>query len=188
MLPAGYGLGHTHLGRGNLWGLGELNLERKNAYGVTYRTVMSRFFREAERLYRAGVPFDAMWDLADRQPAGYARLIRIREDDASPLQEWSVPGDGPVLSLEVTGRKARATIVEHAAPVFYTTGADATGVYRNAKVMWELFGPAEEDYKMLSPGLEVEIPLDRPGSYRLRAAVCDTAGRTGVVWRTLTRP
>jgi hypothetical protein len=30
LLPAGYNLGHVYMGKGNLWGLGELNLERVN--------------------------------------------------------------------------------------------------------------------------------------------------------------
>src|ERR1019366_4736045 len=34
LLPAGYNLGHVKMGRGELWGLGELNLERVNSKGV----------------------------------------------------------------------------------------------------------------------------------------------------------
>jgi len=39
LLPPGYNLGHVYLGKGNLWGLGELNLERLNREGIKYRTV-----------------------------------------------------------------------------------------------------------------------------------------------------
>ena len=44
LLPPGYNLGHVEMGRGNLWGLGELNLERHNREGTKYRTVMHNFF------------------------------------------------------------------------------------------------------------------------------------------------
>ncbi|MBI5084559.1 MAG: hypothetical protein HZB13_08180, partial [Acidobacteria bacterium] len=79
-LPPGYGLGHTHTGRGNLWGLPELNLERTNSAGVTYRTVMSNFFLEAERLLNAGIAFDSLWELPVLPPTGYREIVRIRED------------------------------------------------------------------------------------------------------------
>jgi hypothetical protein len=63
LLPAGYNLGHVYMGKGNLWGLGELNLERVNQEGVKYRTVMGNFFTEIERCIRMGVAYDLFWDI-----------------------------------------------------------------------------------------------------------------------------
>ena len=62
-------------------------------------------------------------------------------------------------------------------------------------VLWELFGPGEEDYLFLNRscpasivrdgnawGVRTRFSLSQPGSYRLRAATVDMAGRTAVVW------
>ncbi|HCO93277.1 MAG TPA: hypothetical protein DIU00_04880, partial [Phycisphaerales bacterium] len=80
ILPVGYNLGHVYMGKGNLWGLGELNLERRNSEGVKYRTVMGNFFREIERCIRMGVAYDLFWDIEGHDFSGYRELVRIRED------------------------------------------------------------------------------------------------------------
>ena len=63
-------------------------------------------------------------------------------------------------------------------------------------VLWELYGPEEQDYVFLNrewPGSRVKrveegdevklnLALREQGAYRLRAATCDTAGRTAVVY------
>ena len=49
LLPPGYNLGHVEMGRGDLWGVGELNLERRNREGIKYRIVIHNFFTEIER-------------------------------------------------------------------------------------------------------------------------------------------
>lgn len=214
-LPPGYDLGHTHMGRGNLWGLPELNLERRNRAGVAYRTVMSNFWLEAERCINQGIPFDAMWELPGHAASGYREVVRIREDGKVEVEAGgkrallsaargiaAKPGPAPGLDLkfriEGPGVTATALVRETGAPVYYTHGTDAEGVYRNAMVLWELYGPKDEDYRFLSPdalrplvrpvagGAEVETSfrLERAGVYRLRAAVVDTAGRRRVVWRT----
>ena len=77
LLPPGYNLGHVEMGRGNLWGLGELNLERRNSAGVKYRTVMHNFFTEIERAIRLGVAFDLLWDLEGLKLSDYREIIRI---------------------------------------------------------------------------------------------------------------
>ena len=217
LLPPGYNLGHVHLGRGSLWGVEELNLERLNAKGVKYRAVMGNFFTEIERCLRLGIAFDLLWDLPDAQPAGYGEVVRIREDGKVETIE-----DGKVLVLDharVPGRPAglppalevvlsfqqgpaplritaRAQVTETTAPVYYTHGTDPSGVYHNAYVAWELFGPGEEDYRGLTPpGLRprvtttgktseatIEFGLNRAGTYRLRAATVDMAGRSTVKW------
>ena len=47
LLPPGYNLGHVEMGRGNLWGVGELNLERRNREGDQIP------HRDAQLLYRS---------------------------------------------------------------------------------------------------------------------------------------
>jgi len=95
---------------------------------------------------------------------------------------------------------ARARVTENSAPVYYTTGADARGVYHNARVLWELFGPGPEDYRLLlSAGanprttlegknavIEVEFRVEQPGHYRLRASTTDLAGRSTIGWKEIT--
>jgi hypothetical protein len=221
LFPPGYNLGHVSLGKGSLWGLGELNLERRNQQGVKYRAVMDNFFTEIERCFRLGVAFDLLWDLPNIHPVGYREVIHIREDGKVEVKqngkttlldharEPSRPdGDPPklIVSLSAIYGKAplmitaRAVVAEQSAPVYYTLGADSEGVYHNAVVAWELYGPGDEDYRFLMPpglrpavhrtsdGYEVEVhfPLERPGSYRLRAATVDMAGRSTVSWSTLT--
>jgi len=221
LLPPGYNLGHVHLGKGSLWGLTELNLERLNRKGVKYRTVMSNFFTEIERCIRLGVAFDLLWDLPGPHASGYREVVRIREDGsievntsgrASLLRTARTPvrpqGIPPLLGVELSpaaGKApvhitAHAKVIETSAPVYYTYGADTDGVYHNALVAWELYGPDEEDCRFLMPenlkptvekkGAVSEVTIRflvrRPGHYRLRAATVDLAGRTTVVWTPIT--
>jgi hypothetical protein len=220
LLPPGYNLGHVFLGKGPLWGVGELNLERRNASGVTYREVMSRFFTEIERCLRAGVAFDLLWELPGMRLAGYREIIRIREDgnveveedgkravvDPQPPPRPAVVRPELTVSLqssnagEALALTFKARVVEKSAPVYYTLGADTEGVYHNARVAWEIYGPEDEDYQFLRPenlkprvrvtdaAAEVEagVRLTRPGNYRLPAATVDLAGRTTVVWHPFT--
>ena len=219
-LPPGYDLGHVFMGRGSLWGVTELNLERRNAAGVQYRTVMTNFFLEAERWLRQGIGFDAMWELPGHAPAGYREIVRVREDGkvelerggqrqtlttarAAPRKDGSAPNLSVSMKGEPSGQgmqvTATARVTETSAPVFYTHGTDRDGIYRNAMVLWELFGPAEEEYRVVMPDgmrptvrvqgstaeIEVRFPVERAGHYRLRAATVDTAGRRRVVWSPL---
>lgn len=216
VLPPGYDLGHVQTGKGSLWGIDELNLERVSRAGVRHRAVMSAFFTEIERALKLGIAFDTMWDLPAAKLAGYREMVRVREDGKVEvsagagrvvLDRARVPvramgaGPGLTVSVEATASeiRARGVVVERGAPVFYTLGADTEGVYRNAMVMWELFGPGEEDRQSFRPdklkpvaretatGGEVEarFPISRPGTYRLRAATVDTVGRSTVVWKTV---
>lgn len=62
-------------------------------------------------------------------------------------------------------------------------------------VLWELYGPGEEDYRTLAsrvtqlpatdqPALvETQFTISQPGHYRLRAATADLTGRSTVVWK-----
>jgi len=221
LLPPGYNLGHVAMGRGSLWGIGELNLQRKNPQGVRYRMVMHNFFTEIERCLRLGVAFDLMWDLPGIKPVGYREVIRVREDgkvevmagsDVRVLDQARTPvrpgGRPPRLTVTLTGLEgpvpldvtASAHVVEGAAPIYYTFGADPTGVHHNAMVAWELYGPNPEDYRFLRPddliphvrpgtqgghAVEISFRIERPGAYRLRVATVDLAGRTSVVWKEI---
>lgn len=220
LLPPGYGLGHIHMGRGNLWGLGELNLERRNREGVKYRVVMSNFFTEIERCIRLGVSYDLLWDLEALDVSGYREIARIREDGKVQIIEGKKEtlyetartpirpsGESPQLTIELSTSAGRAplkitacaTIIQGSAPVYYTTGADSQGVYENAMVCWELFGPGEADYRFLNwedwnpriavgdsvSTVRVDFNIDAVGNYRLRAATVDMAGRTTVAWKTI---
>lgn len=217
-LPPGYNLGHVHMGRGLLWGLGELNLERKNRKGVQYRTVMGNFFTEIERCIRMGVAYDLVWDVDGLQLRDYREVVRVREDGKvevetggrkvvhdGPRTPARPEGTSPKLTVELAAQpgglparfKALANLTEGSAPVYYTVGANKQGVYENAKICWELYGPEEEDYRFLlwnnSPPkietdddrstVELEFDIQQPGRYRLRAATVDRAGRTTVVWK-----
>ena len=220
LLPPGYNLGHVEMGRGNLWGLGELNLERHNKEGIKYRTVMHNFFTEIERAIRLGVAFDLIWDLAELKLSDYREVVRIRENGTVEVNEGNETvlyegartptrptGIPPTLRVSVSilqtdvplQVRASAIVTEGSATVYYTRGADEGGIYNNEMVLWELFGPEEEDYRFLNReqseirinqtelGAEVEIrfSLEHPGDYRLRAATVDMVGRTAVVWGEL---
>ena len=170
LLPPGYNLGHVYMGKGNLWGLGELNLERVNREGVKYRTVMGNFFTEIERCIRMGVAYDLFWDIEGYKFPGYREVVRIREDGKimvkvdekkilhnGPRISERPEGNPPKLAIELskeTGKTplevaARAFLTEGSSPIYYTLGADRKGIYKNVKVFWELYGPEEEDYRFL---------------------------------------
>lgn len=218
LLPPGYDLGHVHMGRGILWGLGELNLERTNRFGVKYRAVMGAFFTEIERCLRLGTRFDLLWDLKGLKLDDYRDVARVHEDGritvlangrqtqlAGPRVPARPDGPPPGLTVELADGvergprniTARARVAEQASPVYYTTGRDGKGVYNNARVLWELYGPEAEDYRALLPiganpratfdgrnaVIELEFRVEKPGRYRLRAATTDLAGRSTVVWR-----
>jgi hypothetical protein len=220
LLPPGYNLGHVHMGRGNLWGLGELNLERKNRHGISYRRVMGNFFTEIERCLRLGVAFDLLWDLDGMNLKDYREVVRVREDGrveviangrrnvrSGPRVPTHPAGASPGLKVELSNLgehgprtiTARARVAENASPVYYTTGADRRGVYHNARVLWEIYGPGAEDYRAPLTGgahprttfdgenavVELEFRVEQPGRYRVRAATTDLAGRSTVVWKEI---
>ena len=220
LLPPGYNLGHVEMGRGNLWGVGELNLERPNREGIKYRTVMHNFFTEIERAIRLGIAFDLIWDLEGFTLSDYREIVRIREDGKVEVHEGNETtlhegartptrptGTPPTLTVDVSipqtdiplEVRACATITKGSASVYYTRGADASGIYNNEMVLCELFGPEEEDYLFLNrePSeiridqtesvveVEIRFSLKHLGNYRLRVATVDIAGRTAVAWETI---
>jgi hypothetical protein len=188
LLPPGYNLGHVYMGKGNLWGLDELNLERVNREGVKYRTVMGNFFAEIERCIRMGIAYDLFWDMEGYDFPGYSEVVRIREDGKVTVEVDGkrivhngprIPdrpeGNPPQLAVELsieTGKaplevSARAFLIEDSSPVYYTLGADSKGIYKNMKVFWELYGSKEKDYRFL---------LDRSREPR----ICDEDARATV--------
>jgi hypothetical protein len=222
LLPPGYNLGHVYMGKGILWGITELNLERRNDQGVTYRAVMQNVFIEIERCLRLGLAFDLLWDLPDIETAGYREVVRAREDgkvevtkgtertifDAARIPERP-DGESPQLDMTVSttdgsapySLTATARVLEGSTSVYYSREPDATGVHHNQIVAWELYGPGEEDYTCrpptIAPGAvtvdsdnghvaEAKIHIEAPGTYRLRVATTDLAGRSAVVWKEIT--
>jgi len=219
LLPPGYNMGHVYMGRGVLWGIPELHLERKNAQGISYREVMSNFYTEVERCIRLGIAYDAFWQLEGLDLKGYREIVTIREDGKVAvkrknqreelLAQARIPqrpaGDPPSLVIHVSAGgqpddyvlTGQAEVREGSAPVFYTQGADREGIYKNIYVLWELFGPGEEDYYYpwteswqvqvketdTKAKIEINIPVKKPGRYRLRAATTDLAGRSTAVWK-----
>ena len=196
LLPPGYDLGHTHMGRGNLWGLPELNLERTNRFGVTYRQVMGNFFTEIERCFRLEVAFDLLWDLDGLKLDNYREIVRVLEDGRVEIIEADrhtmgegprIPvrpdGKGPDLEIELSNSgqdehsySARVRLKEGSAPVYYTTGADRNGVFHNVLVLWELFGPGVEDYRQLSGHVVSTATAQSPATVETQFRV-DHTGR-----------
>lgn len=181
LFPPGFNLGHVYMGKGLLWGLTELNLERKNREGVPYRTVMGHFFTEIERCLRLGVAFDLLWDLPNMKVEGYREVVRVREDGKVEIARGGerfdrdgarIPprpeGQPPRLSVSLpenvgdapSSISAQARVIEGDAPVYYAPAPDRNGVHHNKRVAWELYGPNEEDYSCRTP--EITPGLTRP--------------------------
>jgi len=116
-------------------------------------------------------------------------------------------GSPPQLSVRLSSKEGRfpldisaqATVKETDAPVFYTFGANSDGVFENAKVAWEIYGPEDEDYRYLIPThrkssvqerdgvseVSIQFKLTQPGNYRLKAGTVDTAGRATIKWTNI---
>ena len=220
LLPPGYNLGHVKMGIGNISGLPELNMERKNSKGVKYREVMGNFYTEVERCIRLGIQYDAMWDLEGFQPQGYDEIVEIREDGkvkvtrngkSTLLNSARTPrrpdGMPPTLTADVIAPEGNkpgeftvtANVKAGSSPVYYTQGADKEGIYRNTYVLWELYGPEEEDYTDFwnqrwntdvkeskdSAKVTIHFNIEKPGNYRLKISTADLAGRSTVVWKKI---
>ncbi len=220
LIPPGYNLGHVKMGIGNFSGLPELNMERINTKGVKYRDVMSNFYIEIERCIRLGIEYDLFWNLEDLELNGYDEIVVIREDGKVDitkndkivvLNSARTPerfdGVSPQLTVQIksTDRKAPVTItalaevVEGTSPVYYTQGANKDGINRNVYVLWELYGPEEEDYTDFwkerwnvsvsengnSATAEISFKIEKLGNYRLKVSTSDLAGRSKVVWKNI---
>jgi hypothetical protein len=219
-IPPGYNLGHVKMGIGNFSGLPELNMERTNSHGVKYREVMNNFYIEIERCIRLGIEYDLFWNMDNLELNDYREVVTIKEDGkveiakngkSKILNSARTPerpeGESPQLAVELNTDhgnasstiKARATVTEGSAPVYYTQGADKEGIYKNTYVLWELYGPEEEDYTDFwndrwnvfvsentnSAIIEINFEINNPGDYRLRISTADVAGRSAVVWKEI---
>jgi len=219
-IPPGYNMGHVKMGIGHISGLGELNRERLNTEGVKHGTVMSNFYIEVERCVRLGIEFDAFWDLDGFDFRGYSEIIKIRKDGKVEVTKTGkttildsgrtpIRPDGvlPKLTVNIQGGiiqtpgviSVTADVVEGSSPIYFTRGVNNDGVNINQYVLWELFGPEDEDYtafwderfnytvteKNNSVEVEFRITVNQPGKYRLRVATTDLAGRSSVVWKNL---
>jgi hypothetical protein len=187
LLPPGYNLGHVHLGKGNLWGLPELNLERVNRKGVKFRTVMSNFFAEIERCLRLGVAFDLLWDRSEFEggekwtsrssafrggdTSGYREIVRIREDakvevysngKLSLLKTARIPprpeGTPPALTVELSATHGQAPL---------SLQARATILERSAPVFYTLGTDSVGAYRNAMVAWELYGPGDE--DYRFLA-------------------
>ncbi|MCK5457383.1 MAG: hypothetical protein KAI45_09685, partial [Melioribacteraceae bacterium] len=152
---------------------------------------------------------------------GYDEIVEIREDGkvgitkdgkSKLLNSARAPerpgGISPKVAVEInsTSNKAPSTITavakvtEGFSPIYYTQGANKEGIYRNVYVLWELYGPEEEDYtdfwndrwdvsvteKDNSATAEIKFNIDKPGNYKLKVSTSDLAGRSKVVWKKIT--
>ena len=207
LFPAGY----TLLSKEPMWWLPPLNYEKKNRAGLTYREVLARVAAEIERCYRHGVAYDLAWDLDGLNLEGYREIIRIRENGRvsvvtenesilshSPRWPERPKGQAPGLSIAVSSRKgsapmflvAEAKITEHQSPVYFSPQHDEKGIWKNTKVIWQLYGPGPDLYRNVSQQFDANagilpLELEVPGTYRLRASVVDRAGRSTVRWETI---
>ena len=220
LIPPGYNLGHVKMGIGNFSGLPELNMERINSKGVKYRDVMSNFYIEIERCIRLGIEYDSFWNIQNLELDGYREIIEIREDGkievtkngmTKILDSARTPerpdGVSPQLAVKINSTKgkvhteiaAHAEVTEGSSPIFYTQGANKDGIYRNVFVLWELYGPEEEDYTDFwkerwnvsviendnSAVTKIKFNIEKLGSYRLKVSTSDLAGRSKVVWKSI---
>jgi hypothetical protein len=203
--------GYTLLSKEPMWWLPPLNYEKKNREGLTYREVLARVAAEIERCYRQGVAYDLAWDIDGLDLGGYREIIRIRENGTisvtsesenavyhSPRWPARPQGQAPGLAIAVSSRKgsapmflvAEAKITEHQSPVYFSPQHDDEGIWKNTKVIWQLYGPGPDLYRNLSHLFDskagiLPLELEDPGNYRLRASVVDRAGRSTVRWETI---
>ena len=199
LLPPGYNLGHVQMGKGSLWGLPELNLERVNQNGVKYRTVMSNFFTEIERCLRLGVAFDLLWDPSELQStsrsqtfkvlagSGYREIVHVREDGrvevdthgkVSLLKSARVPfrpqGVPPSLALDLSATKGQAPL---------QVVARASVLERSVPVFYTLGADPKGVYRNEMVAWELYGPRDE--DYRfltpdLKPKVSSEGNRTGM--------
>lgn len=211
LIPPGYSLVEPTCSP--IWWIDQLNLERKNQYGLKYREIIHRIGMEMERCYRQGVCYDLAWDLDGLDLSGYREVVRVKEDgkiqvtkaDGSvevfdePRPVQRPEGEPPELTVTLSAAEGtapltvtvRAEVKERSAAVVNAPWQDESGVWRKGgEVMCEVYGPEEWDFRGLGappmsapPGLA--LTFERPGTYRLRACAVDVVGRTTVVWKEI---
>ena len=150
-------------------------------------------------------------DLKIPKSKGYRKVVRICEDGRVIVQRGSreevfyeprwprrPKGRSPGLRISLSREEGRAPmtlvahaeVTEHRSPVHFTPAHDEKGVWRNTKVIWQIYGPGPDDFAHLSnrhdakTGL-LSLELDKAGVYRLRASVVDRGGRSTVQWKRI---
>lgn len=142
---------------------------------------------------------------------GYREVVRVCEDGKVIVQNGSrekvfheprwprrPKGKAPGLKISLSREEgkapmtlvAHAAVTEHRSPVHFTPAHDEKGVWRNTKVIWQLYGPGPDDFAHLSDRHDAKtgllpLELDKAGAYRLRASVVDRAGRSTVQWKRI---
>lgn len=150
-------------------------------------------------------------DLKTPELKGYREVVRVCEDGRVIVQKGSrekvfyeprwprrPKGKAPVLKISLSKEEgkapmtlvAHAEVTEHQSPVHFTSAHDEKGVWRNTKVIWQLYGPGPDDFAQLSERHDAKtgllpLELNKAGVYRLRASVVDRAGRSTVRWKRI---
>lgn len=150
-------------------------------------------------------------DLNRPEWKGYREVVRVCEDGRVIVQKDSrekifyeprwprrPKGKAPGLKISLSREEgkapmtlvAHAEVTEHQSPVHFTPCHDENGVWRNTKVIWQLYGPGPDDFAQLSERHDAKtgllpLELDKAGVYRLRASVVDRAGRSTVQWKRI---
>ena len=203
--------GYTLLSKEPMWWLEPLNYEKRNAAGLQIREVVSRVAAEIERCFRHGIAYDLAWELEGLDLSGYREIVTVKEDGRILVRtekgelsfdapRWPERPDGcaPGLSIAVSHHRgkaplflvAEAKVTEQQSPVYFSPEHDEDGVWRNTKVIWQLYGPGPDRYRNVSSLVDAEsgllpLELEEPGQYRLRASVVDRAGRSTVRWAAI---
>ncbi len=203
--------GYTLLSKEPMWWVEPLNYEKRNSSGLQIREVLSRVAAEIERCFRQGVSYDLAWDLDQLDLSGYREIIRVKPDGRVLVKtrgeesefntpRWPIRPEGEAPGLEVAlstheGEAplflvAEAKVTEKLSPVYFSPQHDEKGVWRNTKVIWQLYGPGPDRYRNVSSQVDADsgilaLELEEPGLYRLRASVVDRAGRTSVRWTSV---
>ena len=151
-------------------------------------------------------------DIKSPELKGYREVVRVCEDGRVIVQKGSrekvfyeprwprrPKGKAPGLKISLSKEEgkapmtlvAQAEVTEHQSPVHFTPAHDEKGVWRNTKVIWQLYGPGPDDFAHLSERHDAKtgllpLELDQAGVYRLRASVVDRAGRSTVRWKRIT--
>ena len=151
-------------------------------------------------------------DIKSPELKGYREVVRVCEDGRVIVQKGSrekvfyeprwprrPKGKAPGLKISLSKEEgkapmtlvAQAEVTEHQSPVHFTPAHDEKGVWRNTKVIWQLYGPGPDDFAHLSERHDAKtgllpLELDQAGVYRLRASVVDRAGRSTVRWKKIT--
>ena len=177
-----------------------LHLDRKTSGGVTYRQVLRNAGLEAERCIRMGTKFDMAIDEPKFKPHDYDELIYCGEDGKvrivrpgkkdEILSEGRTPKRpdlGPTYAVDLDVVSVPDTLpgtVQLKAVGVPGTGETAVGMLNENAVWWEIVTP--EGGSVYPFGNDVSFEAKLPGTYTIRAAICDCFGRPSVATTSIT--